>query len=816
MATNSRKTAVVLGSPGPAGPPGPQGPQGPAGIGEGLQSITLSNGVNHNVDTHDFTVVRASGPTAAFSIDGFKAPTTIGSGGQRFVLCTPLGESCTIKNRNAGSSSGNRVRCPGGVDITLVQGYAYAFIYDTTVSPNEWVLEHIGARMPFEINVRDFGAQGDGVTDDTAAIQAAFNSLTSAAPYGLYVGGAVVYFPAGTFIISSEIDIPVNVPCTIRGAGMNVTEVQQSTLGASGFASHYPFASGGGRAHLRISDMLISNPGMVSVATWQASHSYTVGNIVKAPGLSNRLLHCTTGGTSGAHTPFGQLWSGFPSNPSTNLFGNPTDPIVKITGNPASQYLGIVINIQTGGALGTATFQYSTDGGQTFTGSGTLTASTVTLGVTGLTANFASSGSYRSGANYCSPPFNCGFSVIVGDTIADGSGSLIWTVIDGGVGFLQEVGDSVHVHNCNFYGWRVGICYDGTEASDISHCTISCDVPIWLSSGNERQNSATAVSYVSATNCIRIHDINMDTNYAGIIDNGGVAHYISGVNLEGPTGAEGYSWVGWLAGVEQSEYKNITSEGFNSGFFVGSINAFSGSSNFPSPIVTFKNLEIGLGRSSTGPVFNGWPYPTGTPFNDMVIEQSLLDWVGAANGFINCRFGNGLRLIENSYTSATTFLDSAALSSVLWMQSSNATPGIGVNCTPQTSGFGGIDLGTLSSFAQRSYSLFGYIVTGTNNDTAFISNGIPLIGVYEISSGGGLAGAFTLTGLPAGKEGMRVRIVNVSAYAMTIAHENAGTTTAANRFHVSGGSDLTLSTGFSSVDLHYSTSQSRWLVVAHT
>ncbi|MBF8281269.1 MAG: hypothetical protein HW378_184 [Anaerolineales bacterium] len=44
-----------------------------------------------------------------------------------------------------------------------------------------------------QINVRQFGARGDGVTDDTAAIQAAFNSSTN---------NRAVYFPAGRYRLS--------------------------------------------------------------------------------------------------------------------------------------------------------------------------------------------------------------------------------------------------------------------------------------------------------------------------------------------------------------------------------------------------------------------------------------------------------------------------------------------------------------------------------------------------------------------------------------------------------------------------------------
>ena len=49
------------------------------------------------------------------------------------------------------------------------------------------------------VNVKDFGAKGDGVTDNTAAIQAAFDSSSS------------IFFPDGSYLVSSTLEVPFGV-----------------------------------------------------------------------------------------------------------------------------------------------------------------------------------------------------------------------------------------------------------------------------------------------------------------------------------------------------------------------------------------------------------------------------------------------------------------------------------------------------------------------------------------------------------------------------------------------------------------------------
>jgi len=63
------------------------------------------------------------------------------------------------------------------------------------------------AQQPVQVSVRDFGAKGDGVTDDTAAFQAALDSLKER--------GGTVFVPVGTYLIKSHLRVPNNV--TLEG-----------------------------------------------------------------------------------------------------------------------------------------------------------------------------------------------------------------------------------------------------------------------------------------------------------------------------------------------------------------------------------------------------------------------------------------------------------------------------------------------------------------------------------------------------------------------------------------------------------------------
>src|SRR4051812_19314629 len=68
------------------------------------------------------------------------------------------------------------------------------------------------------VNARDFGAAGDGASDDSLAIQTAIDTVAAA-------GGGVVLLPRGTFRLNTGLVFPVGIPVHLRGAGRTITSL---------------------------------------------------------------------------------------------------------------------------------------------------------------------------------------------------------------------------------------------------------------------------------------------------------------------------------------------------------------------------------------------------------------------------------------------------------------------------------------------------------------------------------------------------------------------------------------------------------------
>ncbi|HWU02995.1 MAG TPA: glycosyl hydrolase family 28-related protein, partial [Novosphingobium sp.] len=90
-------------------------------------------------------------------------------------------------------------------------------------APNQiYASTAVGRKLQEVTSVRDYGALGDGVTDDTAAIQNAINTLIAGN------NGGQLYFPPGTYVISAALTISFATHWRIYGASRGKVTIRQT------------------------------------------------------------------------------------------------------------------------------------------------------------------------------------------------------------------------------------------------------------------------------------------------------------------------------------------------------------------------------------------------------------------------------------------------------------------------------------------------------------------------------------------------------------------------------------------------------------
>jgi len=104
------------------------------------------------------------------------------------------------------------------------KGLSAGFTVETGPTVLEPVSRTLQDKLDDYVSVKDFGAVGDGITDDTAAIQRALDRAFSTNQIVLQTNyHRTIYFPAGTYIVSETIDIPPY--SRIQGEGKRTTSI---------------------------------------------------------------------------------------------------------------------------------------------------------------------------------------------------------------------------------------------------------------------------------------------------------------------------------------------------------------------------------------------------------------------------------------------------------------------------------------------------------------------------------------------------------------------------------------------------------------
>jgi len=114
-------------------------------------------------------------------------------------------------------------------DITVLSDYTYediavGYAAQTGPTPSDPVVRTVQAKLDDQASVRDFGAVGDGVADDTAAINRALFQL-----YCVETNTQVrrsLFFPAGTYRITGTIIIPTFAKLVGEGQQCTIISLQ--------------------------------------------------------------------------------------------------------------------------------------------------------------------------------------------------------------------------------------------------------------------------------------------------------------------------------------------------------------------------------------------------------------------------------------------------------------------------------------------------------------------------------------------------------------------------------------------------------------
>lgn len=118
--------------------------------------------------------------------------------------------------------------------LSVVQSYTYqgtasGYTVQTGSTALNPILRSLQSKIDDFVSTRDFGTVGNGVADDTSALQRAITQIYLAS---LNAGQAmvrrVIRIPAGTYKISSAILVPPN--CQLVGEGKNSTVILQTSL----------------------------------------------------------------------------------------------------------------------------------------------------------------------------------------------------------------------------------------------------------------------------------------------------------------------------------------------------------------------------------------------------------------------------------------------------------------------------------------------------------------------------------------------------------------------------------------------------------
>jgi hypothetical protein len=195
------------------------------------------------------------------------------------------GEAALVDYRGSAFTGTNRVSGATGagtsypVDVNTVLGRWYAsagatnfqVLFGGAATNMSTVLARLTGLV---FNVKEYGAVGDGVADDTVAIQAALDAAEAA-------GGGTVFFPAGTYRITAMVYVYATV--AVAGSGATSTTVAMDSAAEDGL--RFGDASPNGQTFQVVAGLTVA-----------ATQANTGAVVVLSGGALVDLVDCYLGG----------------------------------------------------------------------------------------------------------------------------------------------------------------------------------------------------------------------------------------------------------------------------------------------------------------------------------------------------------------------------------------------------------------------------------------------------------------------------------------------------------------------------------------
>ena len=117
------------------------------------------------------------------------------------------------------------------------------------------------------VNVKDLGAVGDGVADDTAALQKAFDRTRDVDDWAACLRNRVVYFPAGKYRITATLTIAKSTGAWIVGCGRDTVLLWDGPEGGTMYLSN-------GATYCRYEGITFDGQGKAAIGVEHSSQYY--------------------------------------------------------------------------------------------------------------------------------------------------------------------------------------------------------------------------------------------------------------------------------------------------------------------------------------------------------------------------------------------------------------------------------------------------------------------------------------------------------------------------------------------------------------